>query len=305
VDPRLLAVAEQQLGVFSGADAARVDVGDTALRRLTARGEVVRVRRSAYILGRTWSDASPEGRLALRTRAVLRSRDKDAASHQSALAVHGLPLHGVRLDVVDTQSAVSRVRLSAGLRTQPGGAPTTTVSGCRCVTVPHAIAQVLHRSGLLAALVPLDRALRTKVCSLEQVAAALDDVRGKADALGRRLLELADPTCDSVGETRTRLLLHDLGFTPLTQISIHDHHDSFVARVDFLVDKRVVVEFDGLQKYAGADGRAALAREKAREDRLRALGYVVVRLTWADLDRPAKVAEMMRRAIAQAQRPVS
>ncbi|WP_404381229.1 endonuclease domain-containing protein [Knoellia locipacati] len=103
-----------------------------------------------------------------------------------------------------------------------------------------------------------------------------------------------------MGETRTRLLLHDLGYSALSQISIHDEHDTFVAKVDFLVGRRVVVEFDGLLKHDGADGRAALVREKRREDRLRALGYVLVRLTWADLDRPDHVARMMQRAMAQA-----
>ena len=61
------------------------------------------------------------------------------------------------------------------------------------------------------------------------------------------------------------------------------------ARVDLLVGDRVVVEFDGLVKYEGAEGRAALAAEKRREDWLRSLGYEVVRLTWADLDRPRRV----------------
>jgi len=51
-----------------------------------------------------------------------------------------------------------------------------------------------------------------------------------------------------------------------------------------------VVEFDGAVKYAGADGRAALVAEKLREDRLRALGYEVVRIVWSDLARPDIIA---------------
>lgn len=39
-------------------------------------------------------------------------------------------------------------------------------------------------------------------------------------------------------------------------------------------------------KYSGADGRQALVAEKRREDRLRDLGFQVVRVTWAELDRP-------------------
>ena len=70
----------------------------------------------------------------------------------------------------------------------------------------------------------------------------------------------------------------------------------FVARVDFLVHHNVVLEFDGLAKYDGAQGKDALVREKAREDAIRALGYEVVRLTWADLGDPARVARLIRQA---------
>ena len=72
-----------------------------------------------------------------------------------------------------------------------------------------------------------------------------------------------------------------------------------IGRVDFVVG-RVVVEFDGSVKYEGAEGRAALVNEKRREDRLRALGYAVVRVVWADLDHPERVATAVRRAVSLA-----
>ena len=60
-----------------------------------------------------------------------------------------------------------------------------------------------------------------------------------------------------------------------------------------------MVEFDGAVKYAGADGREALVREKRREDALRAMGYEVVRVTWADLTHPEVVVALVRRALAR------
>ena len=57
------------------------------------------------------------------------------------------------------------------------------------------------------------------------------------------------------------------------------------------------MEFDGLVKYADAGGRTALAAEKHREDRLRSMGYQVVRLTWADLARPQRVEALIRTAM--------
>ena len=43
-----------------------------------------------------------------------------------------------------------------------------------------------------------------------------------------------------------------------------------------------------------------LRQEKLREDRLRALGYEVVRLTWADLDDPGRVHDLITSAFARA-----
>ena len=79
----------------------------------------------------------------------------------------------------------------------------------------------------------------------------------------------------------------------------------FVGRVDFLVEGLVVVEFDGLVKYAGQEGRAALAAEKARESAIVDLGYEVVRLVWADLANPAEVARRIRAARTRGAQPAS
>ena len=161
MDDRLTAVAGSRGGVFTSAMAAVVDVDDGALARGRRSQEVVRVRRDAYVLGELWSAATPEQRLMLRTRAVLAARPEDIASHQSALALHGLPLHGVDLVTVDVLSAVSRVRLASGLRphARPADQPHVVADGYRCVDIATGIAQVLVRSGVGAAMVPLDAAL--------------------------------------------------------------------------------------------------------------------------------------------------
>lgn len=114
-------------------------------------------------------------------------------------------------------------------------------------------------------------------------------------------MRLADGRSESVGESRARLLLNALGFRPTPQVEIRDPGGALVGRVDLLLEReRIIIEFDGLMKYADANGRSALAAEKAREDRLRALGYEFVRLTWADLSRPATVERLMRQALARA-----
>ena len=62
---RLLAAASATHGILCTDDATRLDVDANALAGLVASGALVRVRRSAYVLGDAWAAASPERRLAL------------------------------------------------------------------------------------------------------------------------------------------------------------------------------------------------------------------------------------------------
>ena len=146
----------------------------------------------------------------------------------------------------------------------------------------------------------MDAALARHVTTRADLTAALDlpGARyGLADA--RAAVDAVDPKAESPGETRTRLILVAAGLDVRSQVTIEDV-DGAVGRVDFLVGGRVVVEFDGLVKYDGADGKLALAREKVREDRLRAAGFRVVRLTWADLAHPERVVDRVLRELAGA-----
>jgi very-short-patch-repair endonuclease len=111
------------------------------------------------------------------------------------------------------------------------------------------------------------------------------------------MLKLVDGRRESVGESRCGVDLAMAGIDVTPQVPILDERGNFVARVDFLVDgTRVVIEFDGKVKYAAGDPKV-LWDEKRREDRLRRLGYVVVRITWAQLERPGAVAAAVRAAL--------
>ncbi|WP_404349737.1 type IV toxin-antitoxin system AbiEi family antitoxin domain-containing protein [Phycicoccus jejuensis] len=300
MDGRLTAFALARGGVFTSAEATGLGVEETALRRARAAGGVVRVRRDAYVLGECWTDAGPEQRLALRTRAVLRTRGEDVASHQSALALHGLPLVDLALDVVDVLGGSTRTRSAGGLRVHPREDVEHVVAdGYRCVPVAFALAQVVVRSGVRAGMVPVDAALHSGRISREQLGEALGRLAGRPAQVLRAepVMARCSALSESPGETLTRLFLVDAGFVLRAQVWVGDD-DGLVGRVDLLVEDRVVVEFDGAVKYGGTDGREALVAEKRREDRLRALGYAVVRVTWADLAHPERVVARVRRALA-------
>lgn len=331
MDRRLLDLAIASGGVFTAGQAAGLGADEHALVRAVRSGEAVRVRRNAYVLGDHWSAAGPQQQLLLRTRAVLASRG-GAASHDSALALHGTPTLSVSRSV-DVLGPVARTRTRSGVRVHPGaafglvpaggsgpegaGAPPASacaglesVDGYLCVPLPVAIVQVAARSGLLAGLVPADSALHAHRVTLDALTAAGHLLCEQLPAARRpgcqreleHLVTRADPACESPGETRTRVLLADMGFNVRSQVTIRERTGRFVARVDFLLGSSVVVEFDGRVKYAGADGPAALMAEKVREDRLRSLGYEVVRLTWGDLRRPDHVAALVRDALRRAYR---
>lgn len=303
MDPRIRALLASQRGVCSTDQLRALDVDEVALHGLVRSGDLVRLRRGLQVAGSAWQGASPERRLALRSRALLLHRPGAAASHASAAVIHGLPLWGVPPHVVDLVSPTPRRRSRTGLRLHPWpkGVAADTVQGLPVVPLGLAIAQVAAEHGLTAGLVCLDRALHEELVGLDAVAEAAD-VLAAGPSLCRRLASmqgLADARCESVGETRARLLLGDLGFEVRSQVEIR-HGRSFVGRVDFLVGERVVVEFDGMVKYGGADGRRALQAEKRREDQLRDAGYAVVRLVWADLDEPERVLDLVQRAMRRA-----
>ncbi len=85
---------------------------------------------------------------------------------------------------------------------------------------------------------------------------------------------------------------------PAIQIRVAGRDGRLVGRVDLgYPESAVLIEFDGAIKYAGTD-RATSGRtgrgphevviaEKRREDRLRDLGFTVVRFAWSDLGDPA------------------
>ena len=101
---------------------------------------------------------------------------------------------------------------------------------------------------------------------------------------------------ESVGESRLRVLMANQGLpTPELQVEIRGADGRLIGRVDFLLEGVLVVEFDGAMKYG--DGADAVLAEKWREDRLRELGYGVLRISWADLDHPQETAARIWRAL--------
>lgn len=224
-----------------------------------------------------------------------------ALSHHSALAVHGVSVHAVDDLVHMCRLDGQRGHRSGALVVHGPVDPdhVTSVEGLRTVSPSLACLQVAADFGPEAGLVAADSLLRLKLSTRDELAMLVRHSQLRAGSRAVRVvMDLADGRRESAGESRTAWLAHQLGLPALVpQVVITEEDGSFVARVDFVIEgTKVVVEFDGMLKYTEP---GVLAAEKKREDRLRRLGYAVVRVTWEDLGRPDVVRARLLAALAR------
>ena len=299
--PPLAALAAAQGGVFLRRQALAHGYSPDETRLALRRREWTRVRHGAYADTTSYEQLSAEDRYRLRVRAVMLAIEEPAvASHHSSAAMWGLPLWGTDLALVH----VTR-RRDFGARTQAYVKHhTTTLPDEICATVESLAVTSLERTavdvgreyGYEAGVVCADAALRAGADpgQLRAVMAQLREWPGACAAAAA--VAVADGGAESPGESRSRVLVLEAGLpTVSTQAWIAD--GEFSARVDMVVKCcNLVIEFDGRSKYERraaptesrlADGDLVWA-EKLREDRLRELGFEVVRLVWADLAEPRR-----------------
>lgn len=260
------------------------------------------MRRGAYVESRRWDTADPDGRFALRCLAVARTRPDDALSHHAALSLYGLPLWSCDRRRVDLVTSVAQGVVRGDVHLHPRGGSISRVDGLAVVSVARAVVRTAVTMGLECAVVAGDAALHAGLVTE-------DDLRVEVALVsphqGRQRAQVAvdrmDPKAESVGESRTRMVLQNLGLGFESQKVLRDAHGQFLARVDFLVEG-VVLEFDGRIKYQregdvdGADAAQVVWLEKRREDAIRRRGHPVERVIWSELDRPGLIGARIRNA---------
>lgn len=291
-------------GTVTSADLHRLGVGPDGVRRLVAAGVLRRVGRSAFVDGDRHERADPAGRHVLRATAVARTWPPDVlVSHTSAALMHGLPLTVVPDRVHGCRRGAGQHRRRAGSTIHAGytDARHTTVHGVEVLEPVLVVMGVAQLRGRDEAVVVGDAALHRQLVTHDALrTAVVTRPHHPVHATFVRAIDLMDARTESPGETLSRLLLRGLGYTPVPQVVIRDELGAVIGRVDFLLQgTRVIVEFDGMVKYASPD---ALVREKRREIRLQRAGYVVVRLIWSDLSRPERVRSLVGAALATARR---
>ena len=285
---------------------------DSDLRAMQSRDGWTRLRRGHYLPPELAKALTLHARHKLLVHATLpQLASGSVVSHQSAAVMHRLtlwnsPLNRVHVTRVDASSGrrTTRTHLHA-LPLDPD--EMVEVAGLRVVSLARAVADLAQTLPFEQAVIAGDHACHQFGLAPGEVTENLLRRPGRHGAArGLSAAAFFDARSESPGESRSRVLLSKLDLPAFDlQYRVRDERGHVVGRADFaLPDHGVLGEFDGKVKYSrflrpGQDAGDAVFEEKLREDRLRDLGWQVVRWTWADLSRPKVLADRFARAIAR------
>lgn len=275
---------------------------------MVRRGAWTRLRRGAYTLRDLFESLDPVGRHRVLAHAVLASLGTSVAvSHTSAAVLYGLPTWGLDLSQVHvTRLDAGAGRIEGDVRHhagEVGAAEIACYDGLPVVAPSRAVVEVAAISSFEAGVVVADCALHLGLATKDELYGLLERIRSWPGARTvSAVVPFSDGRAESPGESRNRVLCHNEGLPiPELQCEIRDTTGQLVGRVDGLFrEERTILEFDGRLKYQGDGAGERTFQEKRREDRLRELGFEVVRVTWADLEYPHYTATRIRRAFERA-----
>lgn len=280
------------------------------LSRDVAIGTLVKLRRGVYVPRQIWDAADEREQHILRVRAVMACAERPlAVAGISAAAVWGMPIAG---DWPEHVTLIDAWR--GGGRSEPG----VLRSAAGFATARQVMRNGLPTTDLMRTALDVARGypFQDAVAAVDWALWAKNELRVTRHDLyeelarmnpryGRRHLEqvvaFAADASGSFGESRARTGIHLLGFqAPELQAEFRDRQGAMFP--DFCWrSARVLGEFDGKGKYTrdeytGGDPAEVVWREKKREDRLRALGFTVVRILTEHVERPETLARMLAAA---------
>jgi Protein of unknown function (DUF559) len=252
------------------------------------------------------AQADPVGRHAVRaTAGILVLRRRAVASEASAAYLYGLPLFaGEPAKVTLTaEPGTGSTRRYGDLSIRAARLPTShvhRVAGVPVTTAARTVVDLARKLPFADSVALADAALQRGLAAPAQLERVLADCTGwPGIRQAARVVAFTDDRCETPLESISRVFFAGHGLPrPDTQQVIVDADGHPVGRVDFLWKQEATVgEADGQLKYRQP---ATLWYEKQREDRLRELGFEVVRWGWDDvLHRPKQTAHRIRAAFAR------
>jgi predicted transcriptional regulator of viral defense system len=289
VNPHLAATASAQLGVFTARQAQDAGYSDDEVRAQVRAGRWTSLRRGVYAETDTVTVARTDSvafhRL-LAAAGVLALDPGAFISHQSAAALQTMALLESPGGVVHTIRPEGPPRHYRGLRVHelPLPARFRTFSGGLPVTTPaRTVVDCAAALDFPGAVVTCESALSRQLVDENDLWDAFAVLPRRQRRRVERVLHFSSARSESPGESLTRVVFAELGLPDPEQQRDYWDDRGFIGRVDFVwVELGVIAEFDGEVKYGKG---ASVFEEKKREDRLRELGFEVVRVVWTDLVR--------------------
>ena len=302
VDAACAREAERRYGILTYDELLSVGLSRDGLQRRLRNGRLISLATGIY----RWAGAVRSWHGDLRV-ACLCQGPHGVVSHRAAAALHGL--EGFSRNIVE---------VSTPRRTRRGTAAPAFVHVVRNL----ASVDVVRVDGLLVTDVARTIVDLASVVRVERLEGALDDAlrRGQVSVgsmletlrrLGtrgrrgagtlRELLHVREsgtrPT-ESPLERRVLALLRAAGLPEPVRQYVISNNEAFVARIDLAYpDLRLAVEVDGYRYHSS---RSAWQADLARQNRLTALGWTILRFTTDDVRfRPRQLVARVRTARAR------
>ena len=221
------------------------------------RGEWISLRAGAYVPADVLKGMDPLDRHLALIAATMRRAPADAAlSHLSAACLWRIDLWEPNLRAAQLtrpgSSSGHRRRSRQTFRTALPPEDVVTLAGYRVTGAARTIVDLAKHLPFEAAVVAADSALHAGITTLEALTAAADrqshcpGIRG-----AHRVIAFADGRSESVGETRTRVMIHRAALPrPELQYEVRSREGVLLGRADFGWEElRTLGEFDGREKY--------------------------------------------------------
>ncbi len=276
-------------------DLLRQGLTDDDISRRHRAGSFVRLRPGSYADAESWGAAYVEAQTIADAVAYLTASRgvPPVFSHQTAAAIHGLPLFRCRRGpvhvTIDGAARTTPATVRHRMPLPPGDVVWLPDGAYGVTTMSRTVFDLCAGSRAETAVAAADAALRmhatragSRTVDPDAAEEFREELRRRAStATGRRgirlarfVTEFADARAESTGESVSRLYLHQLGFPPPgLQVPVPGPAGTLY-EVDFDLHT-AWGEFDGAAKYTDARflrGRTpaqALADEKLREDWIR------------------------------------
>ena len=302
--------------VFLRRDLLALGYDDRTIRDRLRAGDWHRIRHGAYVEKQLWDASDAVVRHRLLARAVLRTAHPSAAlTHVSAVVEHGAATWGVDLSEVHISRPDGMAgRRQAGVVHHCGGlleSEIQTVHGIRVSCAPRSAVELSTMADVESSLVTANWMLGHKQASVQELLEYVERFMFWPGSLRKHvLLHLFDSRSAWPGEARSSYLLWRENLPHAhPQYEVRDAVGNLLGVVDFAwPELGVFLEFDGRIKYErlrreGESLEAVILREKRREELICATtGWVCIRITWEDLDRPITTCRRIR-AILASRRP--